>query len=56
MLAGGRVMAIPATLCSAAIVTDAAIGQVAFTAAEQVMAVQLRPVATGSLSEAAVAV
>ena len=46
----------PAALCSAAIVTEAAAGHVALMAAEQVTAVQLKPVATGSLSEADVAV
>ena len=49
-------MAMPAALCSAAVVTEAATGHVALMAAEQVAAAQLKPVATGSRSEADVAV
>ena len=55
LLDGGRVTKMPAP-CNRAMVTDAATGQVALNAAVQVTALQLSPVATGSRSEANVAV
>ena len=55
LLDGGNVTKMPVP-CNKAMVTDAAIGQVALNAAVQVTALQLRPTTAGSRSDANVAV